>query len=403
MTTKPIWGRRLPLICALALAGMLGGATAGAQPNPGEEAGDPAGALGRAAAEVQEAPEARLPSGIEVVASGLDNPRGMEFGRGGALFVAEAGRGGSDCSFEGPEGRICYGRTGAVTRIEDGEQKLVVGGLPSFAAEDGSGASGPHDVSIKSKGTEQILYVAAGEGDRRGTGDDRFSRLLRLEDGKAFNGADLLAYERRNNPDGGEDPSTGKPELNSNPYSLVAGKGGQVVADAAGNSLLRVREGRISTLAVFRPRPLENPGQIGLPPGFRYQAVPNAVTRASDGSYFVGELTGFPFPRGEARVYKVSPGESPKVYASGFTNIIDVAYGRDGSVYVLEIVKKGLLQSGSDPSGRLVRVYPGGRQKVIASEGLVTPTGVAIAENGDLYVSNFGIFPKLGQVVRITQ
>ena len=37
-----------------------------------------------------------LPPGAVIVASGLDNPRGLRFGRGNQLFVAEAGTGGSN-------------------------------------------------------------------------------------------------------------------------------------------------------------------------------------------------------------------------------------------------------------------------------------------------------------------
>lgn len=45
-------------------------------------------------------------------------------------------------------------------------------------------------------------------------------------------------------------------------------------------------------------------------------------------------MTGFPFPIGGARVYRVEEGEDPEIYADGFTNIIDIAFGKDGSLYV---------------------------------------------------------------------
>ena len=219
----------------------------------------------------------------------------------------------------------------------------------------------------------------------------------------------MLAHERENNPDNGTDPFSNEPELNSNPYSSVSLKGGgHVVADAAGNSLLKVSpDGNVKTRAVFPTRPVDDPEQYGLPPGFRYQSVPNAVTKGSDGSFYVGELTGFPFPVGEARVYRVKPGsDKPRVYVEGFTNIIDVAVGADGSLYVLELVKKGLLQAEGpegDFTGRLVRVRPNGDQKTVASKGLIAPSGVAVASDGTVYVSNFGVFPGKGQVVRIKQ
>jgi hypothetical protein len=50
------------------------------------------------------------------------------------------------------------------------------------------------------------------------------------------------------------------------------------------------------------------------------------------------------------------PGHQPTVYATGFTNIIDIAFDRHGRLLVLEIFKNG-LPSG-DPTGSLVRIAP---------------------------------------------
>jgi hypothetical protein len=369
------------------------------------------GVLGMAGgATVSEAAQNSEPS-VKVIAHGLNNPRGIEFNNG-AVYVAEAGKGGSECFGQGggPEGQACYGKTGAVIRIEDGKQVRVIKGLPSVAGEDGAFATGPHDVSFSGSGEQQKLFVTVGEGPRKLTGDRRFSRLLRVkESGGTTNVADLLAYERENNPDDGADPFSGDPELNSNPYSTVTlPNGGHVVADAGGNSLIKVKpDGGLRTRAVFPTRSVENPEEFDLPPGFRYQSVPDALAAGPDGELYVGELTGFPFPKGEARVYRLKPGsKKPKVYAEGFTNIIDVAVGPDGSVYVLEFVKKGLLQAegpDGDPSGRLVRIHPNGKRRVVADgdQGLTFPAGVTIGPKGAAYVSNFGVFPESGKVLRI--
>jgi hypothetical protein len=97
----------------------------------------------------------------EVVASGLDNPRGLAFGPEGALYVAEAGRGGDVCGIMGPEGPACYGPTGAVTRVFGGVQERVATGLSSFALQSplGHNAFGPHDISFQGRGG---AYVAVG-------------------------------------------------------------------------------------------------------------------------------------------------------------------------------------------------------------------------------------------------
>src|SRR5262245_19669298 len=89
-------------------------------------------------------------SGFDVVMSGLDNPRGLAFGPQGALYVAEAGWGGS--GLENPfcfVGVIrCYGPTGAVSRLWNGVQERVATGLPSHANPNGNRADGPHDIAM---------------------------------------------------------------------------------------------------------------------------------------------------------------------------------------------------------------------------------------------------------------
>src|SRR5688572_7826801 len=55
---------------------------------------------------------------VSVIATGLNNPRGLNFGADGALYVAEAGSGGAGPCGPGPEGDRCYGESGSVTRID---------------------------------------------------------------------------------------------------------------------------------------------------------------------------------------------------------------------------------------------------------------------------------------------
>src|SRR5712691_6262638 len=77
-----------------------------------------------------------------VVMSGLDNPRGLAFGPEGALYVAEAGRGGSGPCIVLRGAPQCYGATGAVSRLWRGEHERVATGLPSYADLTGV-ATGP--------------------------------------------------------------------------------------------------------------------------------------------------------------------------------------------------------------------------------------------------------------------
>ena len=253
---------------------------------------------------------------IEVIATGLDNPRGLIVAPGGVVLVTEAGAAGVGPCAPGPGGaEFCLSRTGAVTAIWQGQQRRVVTGLPSFGAPDGSEVLGPHDIALTSSdvlvtiglGTDPANRAALGRGGRL------IGQLVRLTPDGPRGFADLARFEARNDPDQGQ-PGTGP---DSNPFGLLPGRDGSVVAtDAGGNDLLRIdRHGRISVIAVFPVRPTPGPGGVIIPMDF----VPTTVVRGPDGAYYVGQLTGFPFPPGGARVWRVVPGKAPTVYADGFT------------------------------------------------------------------------------------
>ena len=376
------------------------------------EASAPADASAHAAVAAQAPlPEAPDAGHLTVIASNLDNPRHLTFGPAGELFVAEAGQGGPGACLPNPEGGdpVCYGQSGGVSKIMDPAsatpiQMVVVDDMPSLASitgtDPGFAAIGPHDVAFDNVGNMYALT---------GLGADPLARtgeLLNLGhlveigmSGAWTNTVDVAAYEVSANPDGGL--------LDSNPYAMKAVDDGFLVVDAGMNALLHVdATGVISTLATFPTRNVPNPFAPGDVP---MQSVPTSVAVGPDGAYYVGELTGFPFPVGGANVYRVVPNEAPEVYASGFTNIAAVEFDGDGNLYVLEIAQNGLLSGNF--TGALIRVTPWGTQEKLASEGLVAPTGLAIRWDGtgyNAYISNFGVFPSsdvagppTGQVVRM--
>ncbi len=335
---------------------------------------------------------------LEVVARGLDNPRGLAFAPDGALYVAEAGRGGRGPCRTGPEGdKVCFGASGAITRIRHGQSRRVVTGLSSLAAPDGTQAIGPADVGTDRRGTLSWL-VGLGADPAVRQQERRLGGMAKLyEQGRRAprTVADLGAYEQRRNPDRVAPPDT-------NPNGLAVARDGRYVTDAGGNSLLRVDErGRIRTVAVFPARTIKAPaGTPGVPAGKKIsmQSVPTSAVRGPDGAWYVAELTGFPFPAGQARIYRVAPGQPPTVFATGLTNVVDLAFGPRGRLYALELSHKGLLTG--DMTGALVGVDRRGRHQVVASTGLTAPGGVAI-RGRDAYVTNNGTAPGSGTVVRI--
>ncbi len=317
---------------------------------------------------------------FEVIASGLDNPRGLAFGPEGALYVAEAGRGGDGPCVDGPfGGPVCYGPTGAVTRILDGEQERIATGLSSFASPEGRQAFGPQDISFQGRGG---AYVPVGV---CFVPNDSCGRLIHVSaSGKWRAVADITAWEIEKNPDGAHDGE-------SNPYAVLALPGERIVADAAGNTLLRIEpNGQISLLALFPAR---------LVAGTDMDAVPTSVAVGPDGAFYVSELTGFPFPVGGARIYRLVLGEAPQVYADGFTNVIDIAFADDGSLLVLEIAKNSLASG--DPAGALIRLNPDGSRDTLIDEGLNSPSAVVVGDDGAVYISNYGQDAGQGQVIRL--
>ena len=181
-------------------------------------------------------------------------------------------------------------------------------------------------------------------------------------DGTLTPWVDVAAFETANDPDkdvGGL--------VDSNPYGIASVEDGYVVADAGGNDLLHVAaDGTVSLVAVFPPETHEfsaaalaamgpppegegAPAESGAPAASMapeseaaasgapaedvmvpvpVQAVPTSVVVGPDGAYYVGQLTGAPFPVGGASVWRVVAGEEPTKYASGFTNIIGLDFAR---------------------------------------------------------------------------
>lgn len=328
-------------------------------------------------------------SAYDVVMSGLDNPRGIAFAPNGALYVTEAGRGGSGpCALNGPGEMRCFGATGAISRLWKGKQSRVVQGLDSHALPNGSSASGPSDISFQGTGGAYItMSLGGGVAFKAALGGETFGSLLHMAaTGKWKVIADLASHEFEHNPAGGF--------VDSNPFGLLAEPGGRVYADAGANALMAVAaNGTIETLAVFPTQP--NPTQVGPS---NIEAVPTSVARGPDGTLYVSQLTGVPFMQGLASIFKVVPGQAPVIHCTGFKAITDLAFGPDGSLYVVEHSTGGLFFAPN--TGRLWRVAPDcSRETVLV--GLDRPTSVAVDDDGKVYVTHHGITAGIGEVWKV--
>jgi len=127
-------------------------------------------------------------------------------------------------------------------------------------------------------------------------------------------------------------------------------------------------------------------------------AVPTSVAQGPDGALYVGQLTGFPFPVGGSTVWRIGA-SGPVAYRTGFTNVVDITFGPDGSLYVVEIDSSSLLFP-PEMIGSLIRVAPDGTRTTVAGN-LFSPGGVALGAAGTPYVTVCSVCPGGGQVLRL--
>ena len=128
---------------------------------------------------------------MTTVATGLHNPRGLNFAPDGSLYVAEAagdGTASTDCGVMGDGSTKCSANTGSVTRIDlaSGESTRVLTGLPSLISGDGngSGGSGPQDVVFQGLGNGYVTIGLGGAPENReayfGDAGAFYGRLVRF-------------------------------------------------------------------------------------------------------------------------------------------------------------------------------------------------------------------------------
>jgi hypothetical protein len=301
------------------------------------------------------------------VADDFESPLfGLAVAPGHRLMVADAGAG--------------------PTEVRDGATSLVAG-LPGVTDVAPIGRGEMLAVTSDfAPGAEQALY--------------------RVSQGRVERVADILEFETAVDPAGDG--------VESNPFDLARMAGGKtLIADAAGNSLLVTDEqGNLDWVAALPQHDVECPVAICGIPGIIINADPVATTVAigPDGAYYVGELTGFPATPGTSRVWRIEPGTrhakcgiSPacSIVGTGFTSIIDINFGPDGTAYVVELDEASWL-------GLEIGFGVGGTLNACETEGtwvcsvraaeLPVPTAVAI-DGSSIYVTlysleAFGIGPQ---------
>jgi hypothetical protein len=212
----------------------------------------------------------------------------------------------------------------------------IITGLLSAAGPDGSGAVGPDGVSARSLNKIYIQETAfppealttLPAADTRTNG-----RLLRARAyGETRPVANITRYEQKHNPD--------RQAVDSDPYAVLQVGDYQLVADAAGNDVLKVDDGRVSVFHTFpniTTTACMDPA-IQQPPPVKpgCQFVPTSLATDHHGHVYVGGLAGL--VPGQGRVVELSRDGRHVLHTwTGLTSVTGVAVDKDVSLYVSQL------------------------------------------------------------------
>lgn len=358
---------------------------------------------------------AGLAATFSVVADGLDNARGLSFAPDGALYVTEAGSGGTGACVPSPTGGdLCYGTSGAVTKIANGTTERVLTNLPSIALADGTSSFGAQDIKFDNGGNPYVLIGYAADPALRDTAlnSPDLGKLVVADftTNSWQEVADFSSYEVANNPDNAD--------IGSNPTAFILDGDKAIAVDAGANALLSVGTdgSNLQAIATFPQAALTNPvfppsdavpfdpTQVPradeAPTEFLIQATPTGVAKGADGAYYVSQFTGFPFPEGGARIYRVDPNGETSVYADGFTQLTDLEFDAEGNLYALQYANESAWKGNFD--GSVIQIAPDGTQTTLLSgEGLVSPSSLAVSPDGEVYITNQSDRPGSSQVLKL--
>ena len=355
---------------------------------------------------VTEASPAASEVTIEVIATGLKDPRFLATD-GETVYMTEAGTGGDTAIFEKagpgtpePSAPISQrGTTGTLSRVDpDGTVTVVADGFQSYTFGGNGEVVGAAGVALDGAGKAYVTVGAPGPfiASIDLTGEENALIEIDLASGEKRIVADLSPHEIETNPD----PMA----VDSNLYGLALRDGVAYIADSGGNSILSVNiaSGEVSTFAVTGGIDAPFLGEAGNPlrgGEMQIDSVPSGIRLGPDDRLYVGYVTGGPFPPGLSRIDAFTIDGQQETFANGLTMVTDVAFASDGSAYVVTM-SSDLINGGP---GKIVRLAADGNHMVVV-DGLQLPNGLAFDANDTLYVTHKASFAPAGggELLRIT-
>lgn len=297
----------------------------------------------------------------------LLTPIGLEVDGQGRLWVTEVGTGNND------------GRISVIT--PDGQIHTFVEGLGSI--QEAGGVAGSYHLEF----INEHLYLTNGLGTETADGF-----LLRMDTTGFVPGNGPIASAAIDTVANTGTFATANSLPENNLYDIEPGPNGDLfLADAGSNSVYRMdgQTGELELLVTLDPVP--NPTPVGPPV---IEAVPSKLLY-DDGKLYVSMFSGFPFAEGVARIYEVTMDGEVSIFADGLTMITDLMVDPvEGGVLALQM---GLFDpaTGFVPeTGSLVKIKETGLDSLVT--GLLLPTGMHMAPDGDFFVSSLaGLIFKL--------
>lgn len=325
------------------------------------------------------------------------------------------------------DGSILVAQNTTVLELRHGELTLVAD-LPTAVGESPIGVDATAPVNGLAATARGSFFATTG-----GIDAAEGAALWRVSRGKARQVADIATFEKEHDPDAAEGSQWKDPQCEkavgytagpqSNPYHLTAASGSEaLIADAAGNTLLTAKtNGDVDWVAVFPPA-YDEAGEWMVQLTYDeidcyVQPVPTAVAIGPDGAYYVGELSGFPADPtdlvGLARIWRIDAGarnvECPsaacEIAVDGLTSVVDVEFGPDGLLYVVEMDAKGWAAAaipglGLEAAGGTIRACDVDTGTcLLVEEDIATPGAITFDKNGELWVAESIFFePKVRPV-----
>lgn len=314
-----------------------------------------------------------LPDGVEVIASGLTNPRGFTWDASGNLYLALAGTGGpNQVVADGTPYPFFTGDSSSVVRVENGCTVPVAEGIVSNLWTDPGWIWGAMDVAVFNG---QLYALLGGGGADVGQPDRPNGVYVVNADGTIELFADLSAWFRDNPPafipfDYGADGSLFDLEADADRLWVTEAVGGRLISITA--------DGTISLVADLSDD----------------HRVPTGIAPAPDGGAYVNHETVVPFPDGAAVVIHVALDGTETDAWTGLTAGTDLAMGPDGVLYAAEMATGNLDEPPylNPGTGRIVRqTGPDSSEPVVVDADY--PVYLGFGPDGALYLT----YPAFGE------